>query len=238
MTFKNSIIYLAALLTLMSCQKQDYFKLPENGNSPGRMLAVAAYNKHFLTDFICNPSGDKVPVKDFFREIQNARESDKNKLAENYQSIKPTLLEWGEKSHEKEGKLDLIQAIALPYMRNLFLSSSPIKIEDQKELSLLLPVVMTTSPVDIDVITDAYLACKEILTSEQQDVYYNYLAKLYAEEQQKIVVDFQDAKERYSSAQNDNEKYGAIISGKRLERMSLSLAYANKKLKLQNAHRH
>lgn len=208
--------------------------MPEDGvQSRGKSLAVASYNKDYLTDFVVSSSGGRINGKDYFRPIQNSRQENADQLSETYTDAKAILVSLSDASNSEESKDGLIQIIALPYMRNLLLAQNTE--ESKQELAELLTLLMPTNPIDLDVLVDAYVASKNYLTQDQQTDYLRYFSALYSAQTEEIKSGFPEAKERFENAQTNDEKYGAIISGKRLERMSKSLAYSNKKLNLNRS---
>ena len=223
------IFTFAFVILLTSCQTSEVFVMPdEESQSKGRMLAIASYNKSFLNDFLVAPSGAKVPAKKYFRDIQNSREESVEQLHTTYPSAKAVLVDLSDEANTLEGKNDLIQIIALPYMRNLFLSAD---IEsNNRELAELLTIVMPTNPIDLDVLVDAFIASRDYLTVDQQAEYNSYFSTTYYRQNEEVKAAFPVAKERFENASTNDEKYSAIIVGKKIERISKSLAYSKEKL--------
>ena len=224
------IFQISLILFLTACYPKEIFVIPEGDEqSDSKRLAVALSKKNFLTDFpVYSAAGIRINAKDYFRDIQNAHSQDVELLKASYPKAKELLFDLSSPLNGEKSKNVLIQSIALPYMRNLFLTQNTE--ENNKELAELLQLIMPTDPVDIDVLADAFVTAREHLPQALQNDYRSYLNKLYEQQKKEAVTGLSKAKKRLHKAETDDEKYGAIMTGKRFERMAESLAYVNKKL--------
>lgn len=228
----TKLIYVFLLFAIISsCKNNELFTLPSDieDSSPINAMIKNLYHRNFMTDFICQSdiTVEKVPSKDFYHLTHPAGAKDIEALKTSYPKAKKELSILSQENNSS--KYHIIQSAGLRYLRNLHLPST--NEENLAETLFLFRAIMKTNPIDLDVLTDAYIKIEHLLEREEKETYFSQLQLIYNKHQKTINNEFHITKENYLNAESERKKKAFLIKGKYLERLSLSCNYSNKKLK-------
>jgi len=229
-----TIIFIFSLFNLYGCSDDETFLLSEgirnNPVSPLEKMTVKSYNKHFLTDYplYLTPGIKSKPLgKDYFQRMMSIEASSHDEWQSVYPAAKQLFTDL--LTQPVEGRKLHAQEIGLKLLRE-YLLVEPVTQDKKVEIVFLLNGLMAANAIDLDVLTDAFLVAKQELTPAVQKDYYEQLKSLFFSQETSLAADFSEAKNKYDNAVDENSRLFAIMSGKRVERVSRSCKYANNKL--------
>ena len=187
------------------------------------------YKRSFKEDFI-TPDYEATDQNfgfNHFRILQLAEGVNIAAKRERYPEIRDTIeaiVAQGDPS-----KNNIFQRLILPSLRHVWLTESPSEAVTE-EIVYLLSTVMKSNPIDVDVLADALAVSQHKLSKETVEEYVTYIEGAIEELRTTMLNLVPTAKEKYETAATNQEKLGAIIFGKRIERYLKSCQYAEEKL--------
>ncbi len=197
-------------------------------------LAKMTNNRDYLHDFLVASSSEaKVPYLEYFELLQSSQSRDVEELSASFPDAKCQLEELNQNASPGDGASQIIQIVALNYIRKYLIPQ--VSQGNREHLKDVFALIMPFRPIDLDVLTDAYIEIAPLLNKDEQITYYAYLVDVYREQSITAKARFIKAKHDYENVSTDRERFGAFIVGKRYECVLRSLRYSDKKLKLREA---
>lgn len=239
---KLTILFLLIVLSF-SCQKENSSVIKQSGPPENytqqKSMFEAMYDKEYTNDFMItadknNVYRELIPGNEEWELTMAPNTYDLEKLAASFPSSKAKIEEFFQKNETGE-YTRTIQFASLKYLRRYVLLQNPNK-KNQKMASELLEILIETEAVDLDIIVDAYVFSKRMLSNDQKREYYDYIVELHKKDMDYIQEKFPVYKKAIEENTGvDQKKY--IMWAKGLERKSLACAHARKAFpQLQSSH--
>ena len=186
----------------------------------------------FKEDFVINAEGKTTDsfTPELKRAFKLSFSPDREQLMDDYPFVKATLLSVLADDQALRYAYP-VQNITLRYLRRVFLAGDT-EWNNEEEVAFLLTATMPYDPIDIDVLADAYVYCKDVLSPRSQTAYLDYLRKVYAEKVPEHERKVEVLRVGYKKSEQEWQAKARLGALKHSEQMLESMAYADTQLKL------
>lgn len=237
-SYSYSIIFILSCICLFvtSCEGDiDKFIIEndilENPRTPLEKMAVNSYNKTYLQDFPVYLRPEIAATKvgdDYFKVKIDAGSNNIESLRASFPRAKQVITELAAQNNESNNAL--IQEIGLRYLRNYLLVINESSTQ-KREIVFLLNEMMKTSPVDLDVIVDSYIAVEDILSRDDKSDIKSYVLENIESRESENAEQLLLAEQSFEAATDNSTKLLALIKGMHHQRAAKTFEYAEQKLR-------
>lgn len=192
-------------------------------------MAQGLMQVDYQHDFLINAHGQEITAlsEEARKVMQASNQRDQALLANTFPSALQQLRTWREdNTNGKHTKL--LQHVSLRYLRNYLLLKEPTQ-TSRTQVKELLTILITAEAIDLDVLTDAYIYSRPLLSSGTRETFEEYISVLHAHDIEQIRTRTPGLIEAYENS-TGIEKQKHLLWLKGLERQSHACRHAREQL--------